>query len=277
MKNDNLIYLRSVMERMTTEQLDDLLHEEMEKETPNGEMIRQALKVLEERERDMPIEMTPEIEAAWEQYRETEEPVPDKPVQRRGRILNVASVAAVLAMLVLTLAQPAEAKNFFDRLISWSDSFFRLLSPDDTDGGRQEYIFKTDNPGLQEVYDAVVELGITDPVVPMWLPEGYELASCKSVESLTGKGLVAELVEGNRMFVFRVYMYSDGVTNEYYKDERQITTKEIGGNIHSIMENNGTWTVVWTKDNYECFIYIDCQEDMLYQILRSIYTMEDKK
>ena len=84
MKNDNLIYLRSVMERMTTEQLDDLLHEEMAKETPNGEMIRQALKVLEERERDIPVEMTPEIEAAWERYRETEEPVQDKPVHKRG-------------------------------------------------------------------------------------------------------------------------------------------------------------------------------------------------
>lgn len=277
MKNDNLIYLRSVMERMTTEQLDDLLHEEMEKETPNGEMIRQALKVLEERERDIPVEMSPEIEAAWEQYRETEEPVPDKPVQRRGRILKVASVAAVLAMLVLTLAQPAEAKNFFDRLISWTDSFFQLLSPDDTDGGRQEYIFKTDNPGLQEVYEAVVELGITDPVVPMWLPEGYELISCKITDSSTGRGVSAELAKGKSSFIFRVYKYSDNVTNEYYKDEEIVKEKEIGGSVHNILENNGTWTAVWTKDDYECFIYIDCQEDILYQILRSIYTMEDKK
>lgn len=274
MKNDNLIYLRSVMERMTTEQLDDLLHEEMEKETPNGEMIRQALKVLEEREKDMPVEMTPEIEAAWEQYRETEEPVPNKPVQRRGRILKIASVAAALTVLLVVLAQPAEAKNFFDRLISWTDSFFQLLSPDDTDGGRQEYIFKTDNPGLQEVYEAVVELGITDPVVPMWLPEGYELALCKVSRSLTGEGVSAGLTKGDSAFVFRVFLYSDNVTNEYQKDETLVTRKEIGGNVHRIMENGGMWTVVWSKDNYECFICIDCQEDTLFRILRSIYTME---
>ena len=275
MKTDNTIYLRSVMERMTTEQLDDLLHEELAKEMPNGELVRQALRVLEERERDIPVEMTPEIEAAWERYRETEEPVLDKPVQRRGWILKVASVAVVLTVLVAALAQPAEAKNFFERLISWTDSFFQLLSPGDDVGGREKYIFKTDNPGLQEVYDAVVELGITDPVVPMWLPEGYELVGCKSTVFFAGKSLIAELTNGNKMFVFRVYLYSDSVPNEYQKDEEQVRKRELGGNVHNIMENDGVWSVVWTKDNFECFIYIDCQEDILYQILGSIYTEKD--
>lgn len=275
MKTDNTIYLRSVMERMTTEQLDELLHEELAKETPNGELVRQALRVLEERERDIPVEMTPEIEAAWERYRETEEPVLDKPVQRRGWILKVASVAVVLTVLVAALAQPAEAKNFFDRLISWTDSFFQLLSPGDAHGGRQEYIFKTDNPGLQEVYDAVVELGITDPVVPMWLPEGFELVNCKMVTTPTCKGITAEMVSTGGIFVFKVDMYNTIVTNEYYKDKTQLKTKEIGGTVHNIMENNAVWTVVWSKDNIECSFLIECQEDTLYKILGSIYTTED--
>lgn len=275
MKNDNLLYLRSVMERMTTEQLDGLLHEELAKEVPNGEIVRQVMKVLEDRERDLPLEMTPEAEAAWKRYRETEEPLPDKPVRRNGRILKIASVAAALAILITVLAQPVEAKNFFDRLISWTDSFFQLLSPGDNPGGNGEYIFKTDNPGLQEVYDAVVEMGITDPVVPMWLPDGFELVECKKTDSLTKEGILATFSSKNSSFVLRVFSYSEVEGNVYQKDKTNVRTKEIGGTVHSIMENNGVWTVVWTRENIECSFLIGCQEDTLNKILGSIYTVEE--
>ena len=43
-----------------------------------------------------------------------------------------------------------------------------------------EYVFETDHPGLQQIYDAVVEMGVTEPVVPMWVPEGYDLVEYKA-------------------------------------------------------------------------------------------------
>lgn len=273
MKNDNLIYFRSVMEQMTTEQLDEFLHEELNKESPNGEMVRQALKVLEEREKDIPIEITPEIEAAWENYKGDLEIPLDKPVWQRSRSLKVASLTAVLLVVLVVLSRPAAAKGFFDRLISWTDSLFLLLSPGDD--SQEAYVFKTDNPGLQEVYDAVVGIGITDPVVPMWLPEGYELVMCKVTDSFLGKGISAELTNGTHSFLYRIYLYSNVVTNKYQKDETEVITIERGGTIHTIIENDRAWTVVWTKDNMECSFLIDCQEDILYKILGSIYTMED--
>lgn len=275
MKNDNLMYFRSVMEQMTTEQLDELLHEELTKAVPNGEVVRQALNILEDREKDIPVEMTPEVMAAWNLYRDTQEPVQSRPFFQRRRILKTASVAAVLAVLVIALSQPAAAKSVFERLIRWTDSFFQLISPGDDGFSSDEYIFQTDNPGLQEVYDAVVKLGITDPVVPMWLPEGYELVMCKVTDSFSGKGISAELTNGTHSFLYRVYLYSNVVTNKYQKDETEVITIERGGTIHTIIENDGAWTVVWTKDNMECSFLIDCQEDILYKILGSIYTMED--
>lgn len=273
MKSDNLIHIRSVMERMTTDQLDELLHDELGKDAPNGEVIRQALKVLEDREKEIPVEMTPDIVAAWERYQENADEPADRPARQRGWILKVASVVVVLVVALAALSQPAEAKGFFDRLISWTDSFFQLLSPGDDH--HEEYVFMTDNPGLQEVYDAVVELGITDPVVPMWLPEGYELVECKVTDSFSGKGLLAVLSEANSTFILKVNLYSNIVTNKYQKDDTQVKTIERGGVVHNIMENNGVWTVVWTRENVECFVYIDCQEEILYKVLGSIYTMED--
>lgn len=276
MKNDNLIYLRSVMERMTTEQLDELLHEELAKETPNGEIVRQALKVLEDREKDIPVKMTPEIEAVWENYRKNVEPVSDKPVCRHSWILKVASVVAVLLLVFLILPQQAEAKSIFERIVSWTDSFFQLINPGDAQDCRREYVFETDNPGLQQVYDAVVELGITDPVVPMWLPEGYELVECKVTEMPTNNSIVAKLTDGNSALIFRIYSYSANMSNKYYKNVTQADTFEVGGTTYNIIRNREVWASIWTQDNLECTIMIDCQEDVFYEILRSIYMMEDE-
>lgn len=275
MKNDSLIYFRSVMEQMTTEQLDELLHEELTKAAPNGEVVRQALNILEDREKDIPVEMTPEVMAAWNLYRDTQEPVQSRPFFQRRRILKTASVAAVLAVLVIALSQPAAAKSFFERLLGFTGNFFQLISPGDDGVSSDEYIFQTNNPGLQEVYNAVVKLGITDPVVPMWLPEGYELVSFKVAEVTTYKCAHAVFSDGSSTFTFKVYMYSKIVTNEYNKDDLLAETLEIKGRIHNVIHNENLWASVWTKENIECTITVDCQEDTFFRILKSIYTMED--
>ena len=276
MKNDNLIYFRSVMEQMTTEQLDELLHEELTKAAPNGEVVRQALNILEDREKDIPVEMTPEVAVAWKNYCDTEDPVQSRPVSRSSRILKTASVAAVLAVLVIALSQPAAAKSFFERLLGFTGNFFQLISPGDDGVSSDEYIFQTNNPGLQEVYDAVVELGITDPVVPMWLPEGYELVECNASEARKHKHAYAEFTDGSNALVLKVYTYSKNVSNEYNKDMSQVETLEIEGRIHNVVSNRKLWMSIWTTENIECTIAIDCQEDIFYKILKSIYTMEDE-
>ena len=70
-------------------------------------------------------------------------------------------------------------------------------------------------------------------------------------------------------------MYSKIVTNEYNKDMPQSETVEIAGKIHNVIHNENLWVSVWTKENIECTITVDCQEDVFLRILKSIYTMED--
>ena len=57
---------------------------------------------------------------------------------------------------------------------------FAFFSPDEPTQAIEEYEFRTEHPGLQEVYDAVAGLGVTEPVVPMWIPEGYTLFMCRT-------------------------------------------------------------------------------------------------
>lgn len=51
MKNENMTSLGSVLAEMSTEQLDRMLHEELQRDPPDGDAVRLILRVLEEREK----------------------------------------------------------------------------------------------------------------------------------------------------------------------------------------------------------------------------------
>lgn len=266
--------LREALEHISTPQLDAMLHKELDSEDPDSRNVRLILKVLHDREKEAATPPGPEAEAAWAAYlmatgsRKREAP-------GVGTILlRVASVAVILAVLLMFLPQESSAKNIFEWLFQWTDSILELMDGDDSGGGDNEYRFTTDHPGLQQVYDTVTELGITQPVVPMWLPEGFELTECKVMQT-PAKTTISVIFsnEQDRMSL-RINFHTEGLSSAYHKNYDTAEELEICGITHAITKNNEKWTAVWVQENIECSIFADCQEDALLAILKSIYTME---
>ena len=263
---------------MTTPQLDELLNTELEKQAPNGETVRLILSVLWEREKDMPVKVTPKAEKAWAKYRRSlagKEGSGKRKSGFRGWLLKVASVAAVLGLLVIAVPQEAEADGLFEKLARLTDSIVEFFSPGLENDNLTEYVFQTDNPGLQQVYDAVVELGVTEPVVPTWLPEGYELTECKTMSTSNKKSVVANFRKSTDFVVLQYDIYTLDISHEYYWNCADIKMYETNGEEYALMRNNERWVVIWFVDNKECFLTLDCQEDTLHKILDSIYVTED--
>ena len=274
MKHNNTTGLRGMMEQMSTEQLDDMLLHELEKEPVDESAVRLIMEVLQQRDQDAPVPITPQVATAWEKYQM------HAPVQRCSKFsfkswpMRTAAAIAVVIALALTVPQNAEAEGFWDRVSRWTDSIFEFFTPDNerTD---EEYVFKTDNPGLQQVYDTVTELGVTDPVVPMWLPEGYELVECE-VSSMPSKTVVyTSFTNEEETIILDIAIRNTDSSRQYSKDEDNIKTREIADIDHTILHNEEWWTAVWSRERLECAIAIDCQEETLYKVLKSIYTMED--
>jgi hypothetical protein len=136
-------------------------------------------------------------------------------------------------------------------------------------------VFRTDHPGLQELYDTVTELGVTVPVVPMWLDEGYELVDCKVINTPTTTKVLTNFLCGSKEAVIEFNVFSENVTSEYHKEEPDAEKYERNGICHNVFQNKNVWTVVWMRNNIECFLTINCREDTLYKILDSIYAMEE--
>ena len=274
MNNYNTTGLRGMIEQMSTEQLDEMLQHELEKESVDEFAVHLIMEVLEKRDQNIPVEINPQVAAAWEKYQIY------TPVKNHTKLsfkswpVRIAAAVAVAIALALAVPQSAEAEGFWERLSRWTDSIFEFFTPGD-EMAAQEYIFQTDNPGLQQVYDTVTALGITDPVVPMWLPEGYKLVECKANETPTKVFVSGHFSNSKNTVMLDIAIQKTVSPRQYSKDEENAIKHEIAGIDHIFLHNEEWWTAAWTRDRLECAIYIDCQEETLYKILKSIYTMED--
>lgn len=274
MKNYNTTGLRGVIEQMSTEQLDEMLQHELEKESVDESAVHLIMEVLEKRDQDMPVEINPQVAAAWQKYQTRASVQSRAKFSFRSWPVRIATAVAVVMVLALAVPQSAEAEGFWERLFRWTDSIFEFFTPGD-EMVAQEYVFKTDNPGLQQVYDTVTAMGITDPVVPMWLPEGYELIECKVVEAPTKTFVYVRFKESTSTISLDFSIRNGESPRQYSKDEENANKLEIEGIEYIILHNDDWWTAAWTRDRLECAIYMDCQEETLHKILKSIYTMED--
>lgn len=272
MEELNNVSLRETLEQIPTPELDAMLRAELEKEPPDEHAVRLILKILRDREADYPVEIDEQIDKAWKEYEK--KTAPDQP-NFRTPLLKAAASLLVCGLLLFTLPQEASAGSFFDRIAAWTESIFELFSPSYSGKVQKEYVFQTDHPGLQELYDTVTELGVAVPVVPMWLDKGYELEYCKVIDTPTTTKVTASFLYGSNEVLYEMNIYSQNIPSEYHKDVPDAKKHESNGVIHNVFRNEKLWTVVWTRDNIECFFTIDCQESTLRKILDSIYAMEE--
>lgn len=265
----------NALEERSTQQLDQMLQETLEKEDADPAQVKKILAVLKEREKDMPVTVSDREKLAWQRYQAREKEAASKGARKWSMVLRVAGIAVALVVLLVSVSTQAQAETFWERLVRWTDSVISFFSPDYAGEEQQPYEFRTNHPGLQQIYDTVTGVGVTDPVVPMWLPEGYTLLYCQDMKSTNKTTVVAILQNGDKVINYNVAVYSEGVNNQYQKDETAVKMFECFEISHYIVRNNNKWVTVWARDKIECSISIDSQEDELYKILRSIYDKEE--
>lgn len=275
--------LLTELEQMSTSQLEELINREMECEHPDAGKIRAMMDILNVRLEQSERDYSPAQMEAWEQYQKNcamvERISAEQKRRKTRRYIQRASVAAVLVIACLgfiTVPRASGANNFLDFLTKWTDNVFAIFGPSNADDvAQQEYVFQTDNPGLQEVYNEVAGMGVTDPVVPMKLPDGAELDELKVTHTPTRTYIYARFIAEDVEIILEYSLYGTDTLREYSWDETETGKYECDGISHDVVSNDGSWVAVWKRDNLECYVAVDCQEDVLYDILRSIYTTED--
>lgn len=276
--NNSQTLLWSMLSEQSTEQLDERLAQELHRETVDEDAVRTILAVLRDREKDERVEVTPEIRQAWEKYQADSKAIQGSKAKGRkvpGWGMRAASIGIVLLLLFAAIPQQAQADNFWERIARWTDSFFEYFNPHAKEAVQEKYEFQSDNIGLQQVYDMLVGLGVTEPVVPMWLPEGYKLTKVIEEELPDYRRVCASFSNDEKEILFEYRVHTTYIPGQYQKDNTEVIQYEFNGTDFNIIQNYEMWIVTWLKNNIECYFTIDCQRDELLLILTSIYELEE--
>lgn len=256
--------------QLSTEELDKTLQEELEKDYPDRDVVMPILRVLEEREKGYPVEENPDVLALLGKLNECE--TSSKRLNRRGWVAGIAAIAAVVCIIVMAIPRTVGAESIFDVLFRWTSSIFEFVDPDEGKNHPDANdAFVTDHIGLQQLHDMMVEFGITESVVPMWLPESFDLTEIEAKPLLESGYKVNAVFTSDEKVISISYRPTQDIISRFEKEESAVELFEAGDVSHFILENDGNLSVTWTVDGVECLMNANIAKEDVYTIIKSIY------
>ena len=270
------LYRREDLEKMSSQQLDDVLCAELGKECPDRNVVLGILEILDSREADAPLPEVPVAREARIRYEAWNEGFNKGREASRKPVRKLAGVA-IAAVLILVFGvitpQALGAENIFTLIGRWTASFFAFDKPEtmpERAASQAPYVFRTDNPGLQQLYDTVTEQGITQRVVPQWLPDGYELDKIKVERPENCVKVYACFVCGSQEISITIRIRLSDFNISYHKDETDVEIYECGGVWHYIMGNESDVHIAWCTESVECLL-CTASTSNLHDIIESVY------
>lgn len=287
---------RADLERMSTAALEDLLLRDFHApERGENDMsgLYQAARVLAEREPDC----AGAADLAWEIFQEKYLPfaVPDSPQPEDGeapssdaahgrrhaplrRWLWVAVAAAALCVLLSVSVAAANNWNLGKILALWTDERIWISADQIIPVDRDDIRIPEEPKEYGSLREALEDYGLTRPVTPRWLPEGFELNNLV-VDDMAGMELIffAGYARDGGYLVMQVDIYLDqedgnvGSTGSFQKDEGDPVPYEAGGVTHMLGTNAGRPIAVWANGPAECAISGDITMEELERMIDSIY------
>ena len=185
-------------------------------------------------------------------------------------------------LLCGTMLASAFDVDFMDFIARWTDETFGFeLKRHKVENIVMEKVSNTPKFFFPSLEDALASCGVTEQVVPTWIPEGFTLDSEGAFITVSGLkvSIHAWYWDGDRDgddFMISIDKFEDASAamsgcGEIIKDEREPYTVELGGITHYFFWNNDEYVCAWTNGSLVCHISGDVSETQLLKIVESIY------
>ncbi len=176
---------------------------------------------------------------------------------RPGRVLRGVLIAAVITVLLAGAALAANFAGLWAWVPRWNAA-----------AGRYEPA-ATEVSGESPIREALAELGITEPVYPAWLPEGFSITESRiSKEPLV---LVEQYAKGDRHLSITVTPIDGFKTAVYQKGEVFPQEYWCGQALNYVFGNGEIITAVWYTKNYVTTVSGNLTLGELRQVVSSVY------
>lgn len=275
---------RAVLEQMSIEELEQLLYTPAGEE-PDTEFIQQITEVILEKEEKMAPDCGPDVETAWEQFREnyqgkahiyersetTEETLQnEKTTVRRPKVLvlrRAVLIAAVMVLMVITASA-----DVLGRFPSWSEELFSFVYSEDV----QPFAQAVPEPDPYEGLRGAVKERTSLPLIPCLAPEGTveeSVAIREERSCICFDGTYS--TESGESFVIAVRIYDNadqvGKNTYYHKDDNEVKKLYANGITHYVMSNLKNNLAVWINENVEVCISGTLEHSELEDMVSSVY------
>lgn len=271
--------------RMSTEDLEKIIQDDLAAETRDQEMIFEVLEVLAERNKP---NRRKDADTAWKEFigyycTDSGEDIPayddielaekKKPVTPfLKKALRIS--AAVLAAIILLGAVPTAfgVDNYFTIFAQWTEDVFYFVRPHTTEG--TEPIESTIAFEIENSLDGLKQAALmltSKSIIPTWMPEGYALDRLETSQSDDYFTIDAQFKYNDKYILIHISREPTDSSANYEKDETPVEIYSVNEINHYIMQNNRNLLCAWAIDNVACTIYGDLSLDELYMIIDSIY------
>lgn len=265
------------------DQLADLLFQTSEEDI-DSDKLDALLDALEEVD-PMPEAGVPDTEESLARFHERyaslfspeEDPTavtsgsPEKKHSRR-LTFKFAAIAAVMVLLLGSVAAQAFGFSVFGAIARWSAETFQMRSEEIPYATiRTNPLEEGETAYYDTLQDAVDAFGITEPLVPQWIPERFEFAGVTVTNRRDGIHIYADYEYGDEYFQIQ---YEEAAYFDYRsleKEEGYMGVYICGKINHYLMEDKERWKAYWQNGELECRMSGNISEQEIKDIIESIY------
>lgn len=273
----------SVYDTMETAQLEEILRldaKSTEGKESDTDMLLYIMEVLADRKRkEGTARKTPE--EAFRSFQENylpcdciEETGPHKTRKKpRGRTWRFPrSILAAAAALALIVGGVITAKGFgvdvWEVFLQWTSETFHFT--DGSQGSEGNQPGTSSNLECEELAQVLAAYGVTESLVPAWLPEGYDFVNVDITETPKQKDFFAVFDNGENRLKISVKSYISGNPEQIEQSGNLINTYTVQGITYYIFEDVNQIKAMWINQNYECYISGLITVEEMKQIINSI-------
>ena len=232
-------------------------------------------------------EHTPDTDAAWKEFERSYlpnagkktlyeeilsdpvEPVSASSVRPKAerRLLRLSLIAAAVTLLISATAFTAAKIGWFH---TWNtEELWARLS---REAAPAQATALPKPAYYDEIAEALDSIDAPAHMIPLWIPEGYELTESDSTISSQLISYTFSFSNADqRWIILQFTSYDNNNAYLYSIDEGSPDVYTTGGIKHSILANMDSYGAVWWFGNFECFLYGYESRDDLIKTIDSIY------
>ena len=180
-----------------------------------------------------------------------DDPVPEQ-VQKPGKLAlswmrGLVAAAAVIAIVVLgSVTAKAFGVDIWKAVVQWTQETFHFGEWGDTN--------PKETASYTSLQEALADNEITDPIVPTWIPDGYQLEAVEVSHSPIKCTYRAKYVNDERFIIITVQDHLDKYPVYVEQSEGLVEEYTLKGVTYYLFDNNQRTQAVWIIDSFECRI-----------------------